>query len=125
MFEIDKMDGDEFENYLEILFRGDGYKVTHTGSHEGDYGADLILEKDSKRIAVQAKCWHHTVGEKAIQEVVSSKAIYNCQEATVVTNNWFSFRAQHLAKANGVTLWNRNDLVNAILRIRKQNKKEN
>ena len=125
MFEIDKMSGEEFERYLEILFRDDGYQVTHVGNSKGDYGADLILEKEGKKIAVQAKCWHNTVGEKAIQEVVSSKAIYNCKEAMVVTNRWFSYQAQHLAKANGVTLWNRNDLVNAILRIRKQNRKEN
>lgn len=120
MFEIDKMSGDEFESYLEILFKSDGYKVTHVGSHNGDYGADLILEKDNKRIAVQAKCWHNTVGEKAIQEVISSKAVYNCQEAMVITNNWFSFQAQYLAKANKIDLWDRNDLVSAILRIRKQ-----
>jgi restriction system protein len=121
MLDIDKFSGGQFENYLEILFRNDGYKVTAVGSAKGDYGADLILEKDGKRTAVQAKCWHYTVGEKAVQEVVSSKAIYNCQEAMVVTNRWFSFQAQHLAKVNGVILWNRNDLVNAILRIRKQN----
>lgn len=120
MFEIDKMSGEEFETYLEILFRNDGYKVTHTGNSKGDFGADLVLEKDGKRVAVQAKRWNETVGEKAIQEVVSSKAIYNCQEAMVVTNRWFSFQAQRLAKVNGVMLWNRNDLVNAILRIRKQ-----
>lgn len=52
--EIDRMDGQQFEIYLESLFRRLGYQVERT-RYVGDKGADLILTTGSERIAVQAK----------------------------------------------------------------------
>ena len=64
---IDQMDGIEFEDYLEALFGSQGYVVKRTPiSH--DYGADLILRKQSQSIAVQAKRYDTAVGLGAVQE---------------------------------------------------------
>jgi restriction system protein len=52
--DIDTMKGEEFEQYLIHFFLNKGYKV-RTTPKSGDFGADLILEKDRKRIVVQAK----------------------------------------------------------------------
>ncbi|MFD1906235.1 restriction endonuclease [Paenibacillus rhizoplanae] len=52
--EIDKMEGVQFEQYLGHLFRSQGYKAEVTQA-ACDYGADLVLAKDGKRIVVQAK----------------------------------------------------------------------
>lgn len=127
MFEIDKMSGEEFEKYLEILFRNDGYIVTHVGSsnkYKGDLGADLIIEMNGIKTAVQAKRWNNIVTERAVQEVVASKAYYGCTQAMVITNNRFSQHAKVLAKINNVLLWDREKFVSEVLRIKNQNQKK-
>lgn len=116
--EVDTMSGDVFENYLLTLFFKLGYKVQLVGSHAGDYGTDLIIEKDGVRTAVQAKRWKGVVGIKAVQEVYGSLKLRNCTKALIVTNNFFTRQAQELARANGVELWDRYILVNKILESR-------
>jgi restriction system protein len=111
--EIDVMPGVAFENYLGVLFEVIGYEVTLTAG-SGDYGADLLLEKDGKSIAVQAKRYDSTVGIKSVQEVFSAKMYYRTHEAWVVTNNTFSKNACELAKRSGVKLVARDQLINFI-----------
>lgn len=112
--EIDRMDGITFERHLSHLFSSRGYRVQQTRAR-GDYGADLVLEKDGVRTVVQAKRWTKNVGVKAIQEAVAAKPMYGCDCAIVVTNRYFTEQAQFLARANGVRLWNRDELVRALL----------
>lgn len=114
--EIDKMDGIQFEHYLKLLLSSKGYKVEVTRA-SGDYGADLVLCKGSKKIVVQAKRYSKRVGIKAIQEVVGSKAHYKAEEAWVITNNYFTDAALNLAKSNGVRLINRDQLIQMILQM--------
>ena len=52
--QIDEMTGEEFEEFLGMLFKKRGFKVTYTKT-SGDYGADLILQDRENTIAVQAK----------------------------------------------------------------------
>ncbi|GFR38150.1 hypothetical protein PRECH8_14460 [Insulibacter thermoxylanivorax] len=118
--DIDKMDGIQFEHYLKLLFSAQGYKVEVTRA-AGDYGADLILRKDNKKIVVQAKRYAKNVGISAIQEVVASKAYYGADEAWVVTNSDFTEAARNLAESNGVILINRERLIEMILEINPQN----
>jgi restriction system protein len=113
--EIDRMDGITFERRLVHLFSGLGYRVERTRAR-GDYGADLVLEKEGVRTVVQAKRWTKNVGVKAIQEAVAAKPMYRCDRAIVVTNRYFTEQAKTLAKANKVGLWNRDELVSALLR---------
>ncbi len=114
--DIDKMDGIQFEHYLKLLFRSQGYQVEVTRA-AGDYGADLILRKDGRKIAVQAKRYNRSVGISAIQEVVGSKAHYNADEAWVVTNRDFTEAAENLAKSNGVRLIDRDKLIEMVLKM--------
>lgn len=115
MYEIDKMSGDEFEKFLLTLFLKLGNRAQIVGSHKGDYGTDLIIEKGGVRTAVQAKRWKSTVGEKAVQEVYSSLKLRNCTKALVVTNRYFSYQAKILARSNDVELWDRDVLIEKIL----------
>lgn len=73
--EIDKMEGIQFENYLGHLLRAQGYKI-EVSKATGDYGADLLIQKDGKRIVVQAKRYSENVGSKAVQEVQASIVHY-------------------------------------------------
>jgi len=104
------MDGSEFERFLAGMFRRLGYGVQLVGG-QGDFGADLLLNRNGAKVAVQAKCWSRTVGPGAVQEVLGARGYYACRRALVVANQAFTQAAQTLARANGVELWGRTELV--------------
>lgn len=112
---IDGMEGYEFEGFLKSVFERLGYSVIHTPL-SGDQGADLILSGNKGRIAVQAKRYSSKVSNKAVQEVVASKALYKCTEGLVVTNNYFTNSAIELAEANGIGLIDREKLKKMIIK---------
>jgi restriction system protein len=119
MAEIDRMDGRSFEQYLGTLFARLGYRAEVT-PYVGDFGADLVVAKDGARQVVQAKRSNRPVGVKAVQEVVAARQYYHCSGALVVTNRAFTASARRLAGANGVKLWDRHDLVDKSLTLRRQ-----
>lgn len=112
--EIDKMTGEEFEQFLGLLFKKRGFKVSFTKS-SSDYGADLILQDRKNTIAVQAKRYSGSVGVKAVQEVIGALKMYDATEAWVVTNSYFTKQAQKLAESNDVYLIDRDELIEIIL----------
>lgn len=116
--EIDGMDGRTFEKYLENLFNRLGYRVERT-RYVGDYGADLVTRKDGVRTVIQAKRYKSKVGIKAVQEAVASKGYYDCTVAMVVTNSTYTKQAVELARVNGVVLWDRERLVEALLSVQR------
>jgi len=118
IYEVDKMSGTDFEMFLSGLFSKLGYKVQHTG-RIGDLGSDLIIEKGGVRIAVQAKRYKENVGPDAIREVNTVIRPRNCTLGMVVTNSYYTNEAKYLAKQNDITLWDRDDLVNNILKAQK------
>ncbi|WP_083613680.1 restriction endonuclease [Paenibacillus sp. P46E] len=114
--EIDKMEGVQFEQYLGHLFRSQGYKAEVTQA-AGDYGADLVLSKDGKRIVVQAKRYGKNVGLKAVQEVRGAVSHYGASAAWVVTNRDYTEQAYKLAKSNNVRLIGREELIEMLLQM--------
>nr|WP_246386338.1 restriction endonuclease [Armatimonas rosea] len=109
------MDGKTFEECLGAIFSRQGYAVEVT-PYRGDWGADLVLVKGRVRTVVQAKRYKKSVGVRAVQEAVAAKAKYRCSEAMVVTNSTFTKQAVELARANKVTLVDREQLVSQLLR---------
>ncbi len=107
--DIDLMTGIEFENFLCDLFQKMGYHTLSTKA-SGDQGIDVIAEKDSIKIGIQAKCYTGTVGNSAIQEAVAGKTYYSCDKVMVITNSRFTKAAMDLAKSNNVILWDRDTL---------------
>jgi restriction system protein len=117
--DIDKMDGKLFEKYLEVLFERLGYKVERT-KYIGDYGADLIIQKNGIKTVVQAKRYNGKVRVRAIQEAVGAKGYYSCDRAMVITNSYFTKQAKELADKNGVEIWDRKELVKNLLKVKKE-----
>jgi restriction system protein len=111
--DLDLHSGTEFEEFLAGLFRAQGYAAELTPV-TGDYGADLILSKDGRRIAVQAKRYVGSVGVSAVQEALSGQAYYQCDAAWVVTTGTFTTNAQELAKKSGVKMIGRSDIGNLM-----------
>jgi restriction system protein len=112
--DIDRMGGETFEKYLEVLFEKLGYKV-HRTRLVGDYGADLVIARDGVKTVVQAKRYESRAGVKAVQEAVAAKGYYDCDNSMVVTNSFYTNQAVELARRNRVELWNRNRLVKELL----------
>lgn len=118
---IDRMDGPAFEQYLVDLFRRLGFTVKHVGARN-DYGADLIVERNESRIAVQAKARKDYVAISAVQQALGARFYYDCDGSLVVTNRYFSTPAKTLARKADVALWDRDQLVAAILQADSQDR---
>lgn len=110
---IDNMSGEEFEEFLQVVFKNMHYKTMLTPI-TGDYGADLLVKKNGVKTVIQAKRWKNTVGVEAVQQVVASMRYYKATDAMVITNNYYSQNAINLAKANNVRLWDRGDVIKLI-----------
>jgi hypothetical protein len=92
-----------WENYLVEVFSALGASPRRTGK-SGDQGVDIVVEWDECCIAVQAKGYHHTVSNNAVQEAVAGMAHYGCTSSAVITNSRFTAGAVELAKSNRCAL---------------------
>lgn len=118
--ELDALSGVEFEVLLAGLFRAQGYAVDLTPA-SGDYGADLLLTRDNRRIAVQAKRYTGSVGISAVQEALSGQVYYRCDAAWLVTTGKFTNNALELANKSGVKLIGRADIGNLMAKFAASN----
>ncbi|WP_315942441.1 restriction endonuclease [Erwinia pyrifoliae] len=113
MYSVDSMNGFEFEDFLVKVFQTLGYDVKETKRTQ-DQGADLFVKRFDKSIVIQAKNYSGSVGNSAVQQAISAKTFYSCDEAMVVTNSYFTNSAKELAESAKVRLVNRNELQNYI-----------
>ena len=88
--------GETWEGYLEQVFLMHGYRVERT-KVTGDQGVDLIVSHGRIRLAIQAKGYAGSVGNKAVQEVVAGRLYYRCTHSAVITNSSFTKSARELA----------------------------
>lgn len=115
-FNYDLLDGHGFEYFCADLLRYNGFENVRVTSGSGDFGVDILCEYKSISYAVQCKCYSNTVGNKAVQEIFSGKAFYNCGKAVVITNSYFTAAAEETARMTGVELWDRGRL-NELYRV--------
>jgi restriction system protein len=111
----DRMSGEEFEDWLAILFRSAGWRVRHTRV-TGDFGADLVLGHGAAdEVVVQAKRQGRPVGVAAVQQAAAARLHYGTERAMVVTNSTFTPAAVELGASTGVVLWDRDDIARELL----------
>ena len=107
-------DGYAFESFVaEILIANQFQNVTVTQS-SGDYGVDVLAEKEQISYAIQCKYYDSPVGVKAVQEVSSGKTYYHAHIGIVATNNIFTKQAHELADKTGIILWGRDVMENML-----------
>jgi len=106
---VDAMTGTEFEDYVAARLRRAGWQVTFT-SVVGDYGVDLIAQRDGKSVAIQCKRLGKPVGVAAVQQVVSGARHHGCAKSIVITNQEFTQAAKQLAVTHGCQLIGRRAL---------------
>jgi len=113
--DLDHMNGEQFEELLQARFRTKGYRVTLT-PNGADFGADLLLERDGTKTAVQAKHWRTgKVGVRAVQEIAATKAHYRADKAAVIASGDFTDQAVQLARSNSIDLWDRARLARELV----------
>lgn len=115
----DSMSGKEFELYCQNRFVEYGCDVIQTPS-TGDKGADLIVDIDGLRIAVQCKRNKRPVGNRAIQEVFSATALYYADHGAVVSNAGFTPAARDAARAHNISLITHEQISEFVNEIRNQ-----
>lgn len=96
--------GLEYEQYCADYLNKHGYHDAKTTKASGDHGVDVIAFKRGKKYAVQCKYYSSPVGNKAIQEVYTGMALYDCDYGIVITNSTFTKQAKDEASKLGVKL---------------------
>lgn len=112
--QLDKMDGHQFEYACADILKANGYKHVKVTRGSGDFGVDVIAEKDKVRYAIQCKRYNHKLDNTPIQEVVGGLAYYQCDKGAVMTNQYFTEPAKQLAQVNDIELLDRDTLSRMV-----------
>jgi hypothetical protein len=104
----------EWEQFLARAFRLLGATV-ETTRVTGDQGVDLVVEKGTLRYAIQAKGYHNSVNNGAVQQAVAGMAHYRCNACAVITNSRFTVSAEELALSNRCKLIGEEQIADLVL----------
>lgn len=111
---FDELEGHEFEYYCAELLEKKGFVDVEVTKGSGDYGADILAEKDGVTYAIQCKCYTAPIGVKAIQEAYAGRDYYDRMVGAVLTNQYFTTPAVEAAKKLKILLWDRGYLESMI-----------
>lgn len=112
--DLDLMEGHDFEYFCAELLRKRGFQEVEVTKGSGDYGIDILAEKEGITFAIQCKCYGTPVGVKAIQEAYAGRDYYDCMVGVVLTNQYFTTPAVEAAKKLKILLWDRGYLESMI-----------
>ena len=105
--DIDGMEGHDFEYFCADLLSKKGFQEVEVTKGSGDYGIDILAQKDGITYGIQCKCYATPVGVKAVQEAYAGKDYYDCMVGVVLTNQYFTTPAVEVAKKLKIMLWDR------------------
>lgn len=105
------MDGHEFEYFCADLLRNSGFTNVEVTQASGDFGINVLAQKDGVTYGIQCKCYSDTVGNHAVQEAFSGAQYYHRMVAVVMTNNYFTPAAIETAQRTNVLLWDRDKVL--------------
>ncbi len=105
--ELDGMEGHEFERFCADLLKRHGFQEVEVTKGSGDFGVDVLAEKDGVTYAVQCKRYDAPVGVKAVQEACAGREYYDRMVGAVMTNQYFTQPAVDAAKKLKILLWDR------------------
>ena len=111
---FDELEGHEFEYYCAELLKKKGFIDVEVTKGSGDYGADILAEKEGVTYAIQCKCYTAPIGVKAIQEAYAGRDYYDRMVGAVLTNQYFTTPAVEAAKKLKILLWDRGYLESMI-----------
>lgn len=101
----EEMEGHEFEYFCAELLEKRSFVDVEVTKGSGDYGVDILAEKDGVTYAIQCKRYEHPVGVKAVQEAYAGRDYYDRMVGAVLTNQYFTTPAVEAAKKLKILLW--------------------
>lgn len=104
---FDEMEGHDFEYFCADLLQRHGFLDVQVTKGSGDYGIDILAEKDGVTYAIQCKRYQEPVGVKAVQEAYAGRDYYDRMVGAVLTNQYFTSPAVEAAKKLKILLWDR------------------
>lgn len=104
---MDEMEGHDFEYYCADLLKKDGFLNVEVTKGSGDFGADILAERDGITYAFQCKCYDKPIGVKAVQEIYAGRDYYNRMVGVVISNQYYTQPALELAEKLKIILWDR------------------
>ncbi len=102
---FEDMEGHEFERFCAGLLKQKGFMEVEVTKGSGDYGIDILAEKDGVTYAIQCKRYLTPVGVKAVQEAYAGRDYYDRMVGVVMTNQYFTTPAVEAAKKLKILLW--------------------
>lgn len=102
---FEDMEGHDFEYFCADLLRRRGFTEVEVTKGSGDYGVDILAEKDGVTYGIQCKRYTSPVGVKAIQEAYAGRDYYDRMVGAVMTNQYFTSPAVEAAKKLKILLW--------------------
>lgn len=107
-----KMSGHAFEQAVANLFRSIGF-TAEVSRRGGDGGVDIILEKASRRIAVQCKRYKSAVGPHVMRDLWGTMHYLGFDEGCIVTTTGFTKGVTDFAVGKKIYLVDLNDILRA------------
>ena len=104
---FDDMEGHDFEYFCADLLQQHGFQEVRVTKGSGDYGVDILAEKDGVTYAIQCKRYQEPVGVKAVQEAYAGRDYYDRMVGAVLTNQYFTTPAVEAARKLKILLWDR------------------
>lgn len=104
---MDEMEGHDFEYFCAQLLEKQGFIEVEVTRGSGDFGVDILAEKDGVTYAVQCKRYNGPVGVEAILRTYGGRAYYERMVGAVMTNQYFTAPAVEAAKKLQILLWDR------------------
>lgn len=102
---FEDMEGHEFEYFCADLLKERGFLEVEVTKGSGDYGIDILAEKEGVTYAIQCKRYTAPVGVKAVQEAYAGRDYYDRMVGAVMTNQYFTTPAVEAAKKLKILLW--------------------
>ena len=108
------MEGHDFEWFCADLLERRGFVDVEVTKSSGDYGVDVLAEKDGVTYAIQCKRYDGPVGVKAVQEAYAGRDFYDRMVGAVMTNQYFTDPAVAAARKLKILLWDRGYLESML-----------
>ena len=91
-----------------------GFREVIVTKGSGDFGIDILAEKDGITYGVQCKCYTAPVGVAAIMQAYAGRDYYDRMVGAVMTNQYFTQPAVEAAKKLNILLWDRGYLESML-----------
>lgn len=117
--ELNKMDWEQLEHLVKILFVKIGYKITERGGARADGGVDVEARKFGRKVIVQCKQWKsNKVGVAVVREMFAVMIHEKAKKVYIVTCGSFTKDAEEFAKGKPVYLIDGPELVSWVNKIK-------